>query len=93
MVAARIPAGLTQLSLGFLRCTVDVPVDCARAVDGVLGAGLVGAGLGGCVSVLVRADRVDELTETLRAGYFAPRRVEPFIEVCAPVAGASVASA
>ena len=72
---------------------LDELVDCARAVDGVLGAGLVGAGLGGCVSVLVRVDRVDELAETLRAGYFAPRGIEPFIEVCAPVAGASVASA
>jgi N-acetylgalactosamine kinase len=71
---------------------LDALVDCARGVDGVLGAGLVGAGLGGCVSVLVRAARVDELVDVVERGYYAGRDVEPFIEVCAPVDGASVAA-
>jgi len=54
---------------------------------------LVGAGLGGCVSVLVEANRVDELTDTITRDYYARRDVEPFIEACVPVQGASVAPA
>jgi N-acetylgalactosamine kinase len=72
---------------------LDELVDCARGVDGVLGAGLVGAGLGGCVSMLVREDRVEELADTVQRGYFEPRRIEPFVEVCAPVDGATAGPA
>jgi len=72
---------------------LDALVDCARGVDGVLGSGLVGAGLGGCVSVLVRAGSVDELVDTVLRGYFTARGVEPFVEVCTPVDGASATTA
>ena len=69
---------------------LDALVDCAKGVEGVLGAGLVGAGLGGCISVLVLSDHVDELTDAVTRGYYARRDIEPFVEVCVPVRGASV---
>jgi N-acetylgalactosamine kinase len=69
---------------------LDALVDLARQVEGVLGAGLIGAGLGGCISVLVRADAADELIDRLQHDYYDKQGFEPFMEVCAPVTGAGV---
>jgi galactokinase len=69
---------------------LDVLVDMARSVRGVLGAGLIGAGLGGCISVFVKADGVEELIQTLQRDYYHKHGFNPFIEVCTPVARASV---
>jgi N-acetylgalactosamine kinase len=68
----------------------DELVDIARGVEGVLGARLVGAGLGGCVAVLVRCDQVEELVRTVKARYYEPRRLAPAIEVCTPIEGSGV---
>ena len=67
---------------------LDALVDTARRVHGVHGAGLIGAGLGGCISILVNADAVEELTDTLHTDYYAKYELPPFVEVCTPVAGA-----
>lgn len=68
----------------------DEVVDIALQVPGVVGARLVGAGLGGCVAVLVHADHVGDLVSAEHAGYYEPRGLEDAIEVCAPIEGAGL---
>jgi len=69
---------------------LDTLVDIASDVDGVLGAGRIGAGLGGCISALVEADRVQPLVQAVTAEYYQPRNLPTAVEVCFPVAGAGV---
>jgi N-acetylgalactosamine kinase len=69
---------------------IDAMVDIAGSVEGVAGAQLAGAGLGGCMMTLARRDAVDRLTETLRLE--APRANGEKLDIliCEPVAGAGV---
>ena len=69
---------------------LDELVDIAMSVEGVLGAGRVGAGLGGCISVLVDKDKTDDLIQRISEEYYRPRNLPEAIEVCFPVAGAGV---
>ncbi|XP_014470045.1 PREDICTED: galactokinase-like isoform X2 [Dinoponera quadriceps] len=48
---------------------LDSLVDAARAVDGVLGSRLTGAGFGGCTVTLSRKDAVDRAIQHMRAKY------------------------
>jgi len=63
-------------------------VDICSRVEGAAGAGLTGAGLGGCILVLVRDEAVENLCNTLNREYYRPLGREPFMEVCISVAGA-----
>ena len=77
--------------LGGYACSsaaLDEIVDIARMVPGVVGAGLIGAGIGGCVEVIIEDDAVEELRDVLLAEYYEPNDLEPFIEVMRPVEGA-----
>jgi N-acetylgalactosamine kinase len=65
----------------------DELVDIAREVPGVLGARLIGAGLGGCVGTLVKRSSVWDLTEAALEKYYKPRGLPPGVEVCWPIAG------
>ena len=67
---------------------LDEMVDIARSVEGVLGAGLIGAGLGGCVEVLVADDAVERLKQVMLEEYYEPSGREPFMETMVPVQGA-----
>jgi galactokinase len=69
---------------------LDELVDTAMSVEGVLGAGRVGAGLGGCISVLVDKNKTNELIQKISEEYYHPRNLPAVIEVCFPVAGAGV---
>ena len=91
------PARVVQAQLewqpGGYRCSVpeiDAMVDLATGVEGVVGAQLAGAGLGGCMMVLARRDALPRLEACLDEGYFAPRGKRPSILVCTPVAGSGV---
>ncbi len=68
---------------------IDFLVDTACDVAGVAGAQLAGAGLGGCVMVLVREDAVPALIERLTADYYHgdPAEARGKIEVCEPIEG------
>ncbi|HPP01622.1 MAG TPA: galactokinase family protein [bacterium] len=77
---------------GGYRCSVpelDRMVDRCKELEGVVGAGLTGAGLGGAVLVLVRPERAAAVMEALRELIATWHPGEPWIERCHPVAGAS----
>ncbi|HSV73762.1 MAG TPA: galactokinase family protein [Chthonomonadales bacterium] len=69
---------------------IDRMVDAALRVEGVLGAQIAGAGLGGCMVALVRRGSVEDLHRALERRYYEPREMEPDTLVCAPVAGSGV---
>ena len=66
---------------------IDLLVDAATRTPGVAGAQLAGAGLGGCMMVLVRKDAVGTLVENLKERYYRPAGIKENILVCRPIAG------
>jgi len=66
---------------------VDTLVDIALATPGVLGAGLVGAGMGGCVVAIVRSERAQQLLRNLEEQYYIPRKLGVAAHVITPVGG------
>jgi N-acetylgalactosamine kinase len=66
---------------------LDMLVDIALATPGVAGAKLVGAGMGGCVVIVVKSQRADELIHNMTEQYYRPRSLPPSAEVIAPVGG------
>jgi galactokinase len=66
---------------------IDELVDIALATPGVLGAGLVGAGMGGCIVAVAGSDHVQEAIDNLTQQYYGPRNLEPAAEVITPVGG------
>ncbi|MBT3375168.1 MAG: NTP transferase domain-containing protein [Lentisphaerae bacterium] len=69
---------------------IDQLVDLANATSGVVGAQLAGAGLGGCMMILVQANALDHLLHELQTEFYAPRKLPPNVHVCSPVAGAGL---
>lgn len=69
---------------------IDRMVDIARSVPGVAGAQIAGAGLGGCIMILARKDRVTALRRALSSQYYRPRSLMPDIINCIPAAGAAL---
>jgi galactokinase len=91
------PEGAVPESAGLMfqpggyRCSseeLDLLVDTACRVPGVLGAGLTGAGFGGCVLVLVENSQVSRLFSQLQESYYQPKGLPLGAEVCNSVAGA-----
>jgi len=82
-----------HLQPGSYRCStpeLDLMADVAQRTEGVMGAQLAGAGLGGCVMALVREEAADRLIERLTRLYYEPRGMEPQVSVCTPIAGSGV---
>jgi len=69
---------------------LDEMVDIALEVPGVLGAGLVGAGLGGCMVALARAESAERLISAMEEGYYRPRGLPVTAQVCLGVGGSGV---
>lgn len=67
---------------------LDTMVDAALATDGVLGAGLMGAGGGGYVLILAEAGRCPAVRSALEREYYGPAGREPEVETWRPVAAA-----
>lgn len=70
---------------------IDQMVDIASSVPGVVGAQLAGAGLGGCIMILVRHDSVPAVRKALTLRYYRPRGLEPAAIPCVAVEGAGLA--
>lgn len=68
---------------------IDRMVDIALDTPGVIGAQLAGAGLGGCMMVMVRRDAAERVVERLNEGYYVPNELEPGATVFSPIAGCS----
>jgi len=71
---------------------IDYMVDLAGAQEGVIGAQLAGAGLGGCCMILVRTDFLAKVLSALRRGYYRVHRLPFDVHVCQPVAGSGPVS-
>jgi N-acetylgalactosamine kinase len=69
---------------------IDRMVDIALATDGVVGAQLAGAGLGGCMMVLAHRRAQEALVERLNTAYYEPAELAPQVLFCKPVAGSGV---
>ena len=69
---------------------IDNMVDIALSVEGVKGAQIAGAGLGGCIMVLVKSAAFNDLKEKLKREYYEPRRLEEEVFICRPSQGSGV---
>ena len=85
-------AALWQQPGGYACSTpeIDLMVDTALAQEGVLGAQLSGAGLGGCVMILLESAHADAVRKALEETYYEPRGIEPQLFVCQPSRGSQV---
>jgi N-acetylgalactosamine kinase len=89
----RVERAQLQWQPGGYGCSVpeiDYMVDLALNVEGVVGAQLAGAGLGGCMMVLAHSNAVSGLRAELMTHYYGPYEQPPAILLCEPIAGSSV---
>jgi len=66
---------------------LDMLVDIALATPGVLGADLVGAGMGGCIVAVVEDKHAHQVIENMAEQYYRPRNLAVEAEVVNPVGG------
>jgi galactokinase len=71
---------------------IDVLVEIAGRVDGVLGARMTGGGFGGCTINLVRVEAVDRFADEVGRTYKEATGITPQFLVCRPGDGAGVAN-
>ena len=69
---------------------LDELVDLSLAAPGVVGARLIGAGLGGSILAVVESRFANTLIESLSDYYYRPRNLTASAEVVVPVGGASL---
>ena len=69
---------------------LDQLVDLSNRVPGVIGAGLTGGGLGGCVLVFVRNDAVADLISALNTHFYTPKNHKEGMLICASVGGSGL---
>ena len=66
---------------------MDELVDIALAAPGVIGAGLVGAGMGGSIVAVVENKYAEQLVEKMAKEYYHPHNLPVEAEIIAPVGG------
>jgi len=89
----RVLRAQIQHQPGGYRCStpeIDLMVDIALRTEGVVGAQLAGAGLGGCMMVLARQEAVDGLMARMTELYYHPRGLRPTMSISLPIAGSGV---
>lgn len=69
---------------------LDRLTDIANSVDGCVGAGLTGGGLGGCVLAIVEENAVERLVQAVNNEYYAPRGLQDGTLVCSSSEGAGL---
>ncbi|MCM8803564.1 MAG: hypothetical protein NC827_09740 [Candidatus Omnitrophica bacterium] len=78
---------------GAYRCSVediDFIVDLVKNIKGVIGAKITGAGLGGCVVILVDEKETEQILEILDENYYKPRNLKFSSFVCKSVNGVEI---
>ena len=76
---------------GVYRCStpeLDFIVNLAKKIHGVQGAKLTGAGLGGCVLILVQKEYAEETLEILNTKYYRARNLPEVAFICKSTNGA-----
>lgn len=89
----RVLQAQLEMQPGGYACSIpeiDYMVDLTKKVPGVIGAQLSGAGLGGCIMILVREEAVDDLISVLNKEYYQPMDLDPGTLVCVPVKGSLI---
>jgi len=66
---------------------IDMLIDIALATPGCLGAGLVGAGMGGSIAVIVEDKHARQLIENMAEKFYRPRNLPLGAEIITPVGG------
>ncbi|MHC4585932.1 MAG: galactokinase [Planctomycetota bacterium] len=66
---------------------IDMLVDIALATPGCLGAGLVGAGMGGSIVAVVEDKHAQQLIENMAEQFYRPHNLPPGAEIITPVGG------
>ena len=66
---------------------IDMMVDIALSTSGVIGAGLVGAGMGGSVVVIVEEKNAQKVIDKLAEKYYQPRNLPVEAEIVLPIGG------
>jgi len=66
---------------------IDMLVDIALATEGVIGAGLVGAGMGGCIVAVVEQEHAAQVIENMAEQYYRTRSLPVKAEIVMPVGG------
>ena len=92
----RVTAAQLEWQPGSYFCSlpeIDRMVDIARKTEGVMGAQLAGAGLGGCMMVLAHRDAAARVIERLSEAYYKPAGMPPRVLLCRPIAGSGVLGA
>ena len=86
----RVAAGQLFAQPGDYACSIreiDAMVDIALGCPGVYGAQLSGAGLGGCMMVLVDGIQADALITEMDTAYYRPRNLQSGAFRFSPIAG------
>ncbi len=89
----RVISAQLQWQPGAYHCSIpeiDRMVDISLGVEGVLGAQLAGAGLGGCMMLLVHEEAVAVVSSALEKRYYRPEGKPVSILRCRPISGSSV---
>lgn len=72
---------------------LDELVDIALASPGVIGVGLVGAGMGGSIAAIVESKYVQKLLDNFAQGYYRPKNLPAAAEIVTPVGGCCIIDA
>ena len=77
-------------SYGCSSAKIDHMIDIALSVKGVAGAQIAGAGLGGCIMVLIKKEFYEDLQKALVEKYYQPAELDPEVFLCNPARGSSM---
>ncbi|HPY98601.1 MAG TPA: galactokinase family protein [Clostridia bacterium] len=69
---------------------IDDLVDYVNQQEGVLGSELSGAGLGGCILILVKKEKANNILDLLKKHYYDKNNLPMGAEIFKPVSGSSV---
>lgn len=71
---------------------LDILVNLASSIDGVIGARMTGAGFGGCTVSLIQDDAIEEYISKVGNAYQKQTGISPEFYICKAVNGAEVVS-